>query len=272
MKKKLKLEVMISCMNQVDCSLVERSGITSDVIMINQCDEKGSYTEYRPHQVIRKIDVVDRGLSKSRNLALDHVKGDIGLLCDDDESFIPDYESMIITAFQELPDADVIAFKIANQKSRLKNHIQRLNFFTCLRIASWQIAFKTQPIRAKKIYFDEFMGAGTGNGGGEENKFLHDCLKAGLKLYYVPCEIAVVAQNQSTWFYGFNREFFYQRGAATRYMLGAPLAFFYAIYYVVMKQQIYRNTISPAEAFISTMHGILKNDIRQQKLRSDKGE
>ena len=41
MKKKLKLEVMISCMNQVDCSLVERSGITSDVIMINQCDEKG---------------------------------------------------------------------------------------------------------------------------------------------------------------------------------------------------------------------------------------
>lgn len=272
MEKRLKLEVMISCMNQVDCSLVEKAGITSDVIMINQCDAEGTYRKNKSYQVIRRIDVKDRGLSKSRNLALDHINGDIGLLCDDDETFMPDYENVILAAFQDLPDADVVAFKIANQESRLKNHIQRLNFFTCLRISSWQIAFKTQSIRAKRIYFDEFMGAGTGNGGGEENKFLHDCLKAGLKLYYVPREIAVVAQEKSTWFYGFNKDFFYQRGTATRYMLGAPLAFFYAIYYVMMKQQMYRNTISPAKAFISTVHGILKNDIRQQKLRAGKGE
>lgn len=272
MEEKLKLEIMISCMNQKDCSLVEKSGITSDVILINQCEAEGIYRENKPNQVIRRIDVTDRGLSKSRNLALNYAKGDIGLLCDDDEEFMPDYERMIITAFQELPDADVIAFKIANQESRLKNHIQRLNFFTCLRVASWQIAFKTQSIRAKGIYFDEFMGAGTGNGGGEENKFLHDCLKAGLKLYYVPREIAVVAQKQSTWFYGFNKKFFYQRGTATRYMLGAPLAFLYAIYYILMKLQMYRNTISPASAFISMVHGIIKNDIRRQKLCAGKGE
>lgn len=265
MEKTLTLEIMISCMNQKDCSLVEKSGITTNVIMINQCNMQGIHTENREYQIIRKIDVKERGLSKSRNLALDYVNGDIALLCDDDEAFIPDYEQVILQAFRQLPQADVIAFKIANQESRLKDQIQRLNYFGCLRIASWQIAFKTESVRVKGIRFDEFMGAGTGNGGSEENKFLLDCLKAGLKLYYVPHVIASVAQNQSTWFDGFDKDFFYRRGITTRYMLGAPLAILYAVYYIVVKRRIYSDTISPIEAFIATMRGIIKNDIRRQR-------
>lgn len=56
------------------------------------------------------------------------------------------------------------------------------------------------------VFFDEHLGAGTGNGGEEELKFLLDCQNAGLKIYYVPTEIASVAQTESTWFHGFDEK------------------------------------------------------------------
>ena len=35
------LEVLMSCMHRQDAALVERSGLTGDVVMINQCDREG---------------------------------------------------------------------------------------------------------------------------------------------------------------------------------------------------------------------------------------
>lgn len=47
------------------------------------------------------------------------------------------------------------------------------------------------------------MGSGTGNGGGEENRFLLDCRKAGFKMFYIPKVIASIGKGDSKWFKGY---------------------------------------------------------------------
>ena len=43
--------------------------------------------------------------------------------------------------------------------------------------------------------------------------FLLDALNAGLKIYTYPDKIATVEQKSSTWFNGYNKRFFFDRGA-----------------------------------------------------------
>lgn len=122
------------------------------------------------------------------------------------------------------------------------------------------------------IRFDELLGAGTGNGAEEELKFLTDCRRAGLKIYYVPWEIASVAQAESTWFRGFDETFFYNRGATTRYILGLPLAAAYGVYYIARKKNLYSDTISPAAALRALSRGMKDNKITKQAAARHSGQ
>ena len=274
----MNLEVLISCMNQQDMKISEETGIQTDALIINQLpqseilneiksDQKTSGVQSQPHMNIRMLNTNTRGLSKSRNLAIQHAVGDVCLLCDDDEQLDSSYEKIILKAYEALPDADIICFRIANQPSRLKQKTQRLTKWTAMRIASWQITFRRESILKSGIRFDEDMGAGTGNGGGEEVKFLRDCIKAGLKAYYVPKSIGTVAQTESTWFKGFDRDFFYKRGITNRYMLGLPLSILYAAYYTFVKKDLYKDYVTPWQSFKYTLDGIIANDIAKQKKR-----
>ena len=272
----MNLEVLISCMNQHDMKMAEMTGIQTDTLIINQCpqaeilneiksDQKTSGVLNRTHVNIRMLNTSTRGLSKSRNLAIRHAIGDICLLCDDDEQLDSSYEDTILKAYEVLSDADIICFRISNQPSRLKQETQRLTKWTAMRIASWQITFRREAILKSGIRFDEDMGAGTGNGGGEEVKFLRDCIKAGLKAYYVPKSIGTVAQTESTWFRGFDQDFFYKRGITNRYMLGLPVSILYAAYYTLLKRDLYKEYVTPWQSFKYTLDGIMANDISKQK-------
>lgn len=272
----MNLEVLISCMNQQDMKIAEQTGIQTDVLIINQCpkvehsddassDKNTLEVQNSSRGNIRILRTNTRGLSKSRNLAIQHAVGDVCLLCDDDEQLDFSYEKIILKAYEARPEADIICFRIANQPSRLKQKEQRLTKWTAMRIASWQITFRRESIINSGIRFDENMGAGTGNGGGEEVKFLRDCIGAGLKAYYVPNSIGVVAQTESTWFKGFNRDFFYKRGVTNRYMLGLPIAILYGIYYSFVKRNLYKAYVTPWQSFKYTLDGILADDISKQK-------
>ena len=274
----MNLEVLISCMNQHDMKIAEMTGIQTDTLIINQCpqtetlneirsDQKTAGVKNQAHVNIRMLDTSTRGLAKSRNLAIQHAVGDVCLLCDDDEQLDSSYEETILKAYEVLSDADIICFRISNQPSRLKQETQRLTKWTAMRIASWQITFRREAILKSGIRFDEDMGAGTGNGGGEEVKFLRDCIKAGLKAYYVPKSIGTVAQTESTWFKGFDRDFFYKRGITNRYMLGLPLSILYAAYYTFVKKNLYKDYVTPWQSFKYTLDGIIANDIAKQKKR-----
>lgn len=197
----------MSCMHQTDDVLVRKSGLTGSVVVVNQCDEDGE-TEYQTERgTARMIFTRQRGLTRSRNLAIRSSDADVCMLCDDDEQFRPDYEEKICSAYESLPQADVIIFKIANRPQSFPDGVRRIRFPQTMHVSSVQISFRRASLRKANVWFDELLGAGTGNGGEEELKFLTDCEKAGLSIYYVSEEIASVVQEGSTWFTGFSETF-----------------------------------------------------------------
>ena len=103
------------------------------------------------------------------------------------------------------------------------------------------------------------MGSGTGNGGGEENKFLFDCLKSKLRIKHVSITIASLpTTRKSKWFHGFNEKFFKNRGWSTKQYLGSLGAFLYAIEYCVAKYTKYKKDISFLRALKYSLKGIVE--------------
>ena len=252
-------------MHQSDASLVYASKITGNCVMINQCDRE-NYAEYPTEKgTVRMFSTTQRGLTKSRNEAIRKAKADICLLADDDEIFVPGCEEAILAAYEKLPDADVVAFRVTGIPRFLGQEVLRIRFPNTMKLSSVQISFRRENLLKSGVLFDELLGAGTGNGAEEELKFLTDCERAGLKIYYVPAEIASVAQEESTWFGGFTEVFFENRGATTRYILGFPTASLYAFYYVFTKKSIYQKDITLLKALLATFRGIFKNKITKQK-------
>ena len=240
--------------------------------MINQCDHE-DYVEYRTVSgTARMISTTDRGLTRSRNMAIANAKGDICLICDDDEVFVPDYENAILTAYRDHSEADIIIFKMANRPPSFPDQPMRLRFPKTMKVSSWQISFRRERLLESGVRFDELLGAGTGNGAEEELKFLLDSERAGLVIYYIPVVIASVAQKASTWFSGFNETFFENRGATTRYILGPGLATLYAVYYVLRKKSLYHQNLSTRAAFQATLRGIRNNKIGKQAAAQQKQE
>ena len=260
----MKLEILMSCMHQEDDTLVRQSHITGHAVVINQCD-RTDYREYPTQQGLARIWFTDqRGLTRSRNMAIANSDADVCLLCDDDEVFVPGYEEKILKTFGELPQADVIIFRMVNYPCSLGDEVRELKFPQTMHVSSWQIAFRRESLLRTGVRFDELLGAGTGNGAEEELKFMTDCQKAGLKIYFAPVDIATVAQAESTWFEGYNEKFFYNRGATTRYILGVPLAAAYGLYYVLKKRRMYLPYTTPAKAMKAIFRGIWENKIGKQ--------
>ena len=260
----------MSCMHQTDDALIRKSKITGDAVAINQCDRDGFHTYPTAEGTARVYSTKERGLTRSRNMAIEKSTADVCLLCDDDEVFVADYESRILETYKMLPQADVVIFKMLGRAPSFPDKIMRLRFPKTMKVSSWQISLRRESLIRAGVRFDELLGAGTGNGAEEELKFLLDCQKAGLQIYYAPTEIASVGQTESTWFAGFTEEFFVNRGATTRYILGAPLAALYGVYYVVKKRGIYRAQITPGKAMKAIFRGMKENKVvRQSKQNAD---
>ena len=265
----MKVEILMSCMHQKDAELVKKSNLTGHVVVINQCDAE-SYVEYPNKQgMIRMFSTKERGLTKSRNMAIRKSDADICMLCDDEEIFVSEYETKIREAYELLPQADVIIFKMENYPCPFPDKIMKLHFPRTLNVSSWQISFRRERLKENGVAFDELLGAGTENGAEEELKFLTDCEKANLQIYYVPVVIASVAQTESTWFDGFTETFFVNRGATTRYILGFWLASLYAVYYVLKKREKYKANLTMFQAFRAIFRGIWENKIEKQKKAKD---
>lgn len=196
----MKLDVLLSCMCERDDALLRSSRITGDAVMVVQGDWEGEAAFRTDRGCAKAYFTTERGLTRSRNFAIAHSEADLCLLCDDDEVFEPDYEEKIVSAYEALPQADVIVFKMKGRRPSFPDKIMRLRFPKTMKVSSWQISFRRERLLTSGVRFDELLGAGSGNGAEEELKFLRDCEKAGMRIYYVPAEIATVAQENSTWF------------------------------------------------------------------------
>lgn len=246
----MKLVVLISCMHQNDASIATKSNLQTDAVIINQCDRECveilPFINKKGEQChVTFICTKERGLSNSRNMAIKNAcNADICYMCDDDEYLVDDYEDIIMEAHNRLPNVSVITFSLVRKNYAYPAKEHRVGIKQILKTSSVQTTFKRKDILNHNIGFDPKMGSGSGNGGGEENKFLMDCKRSGLLIWYVPQIIAEVKSEDSQWFHGFTEDYYKNISWANRRILGTFLGAIYMLYWVLFRRKAYNQELS----------------------------
>ncbi len=251
------LQVLVATMHQRDYSLLEKMNIDSDAIVINQCDEISDNEIQYNGRKVKWFNVSERGLSKSRNMALKHATADICILADDDLEYIENYCDLIIEQFKLHPEADIITFQLEGIEKKFKNYYKesrKLNYFTSMKVSSVEIAFRLKKIKELDIKFDENFGAGSKYKMGEENIFLTHCIKNGLKIVYVPVKIADLHIGESSWFNGYDKNYFISKGAQFTAM-SKSLSLLYILQFSLRKYNLYKKETSLFKALINMLQG-----------------
>lgn len=208
-----RFEVLLSAMHLGDWHYIDNLNISGKALIINQADSEAD--EICDDGRVRFITCSERGLSKSRNMALRNASGEICMLCDNDVCYIDDYAEKIVSEFDRHKDADIIVFFIERpeRKKPIFDREKKMNYISTMKIFSPEVAFRLASVKKAGLEFDENFGAGAEYSMGEENIFLYDALRAGLRIIYVPIKIASLLDTESTWFKGYTKKFFINRGA-----------------------------------------------------------
>lgn len=213
----MSLQLLISTMNQEDYELLEKINICADAVVINQCDRVSETRINKDGNNVLWINTTERGLSKSRNLALSKATADICLLVDDDEELNPEGIAQIEDEFKKYKDASIIRFQVRGIEKPFKKYSEKrkkLGYLSAMKISSVEVAIRRKNIIENNIRFDELVGAGTEFPCGEENVFVNQCLLKGLKVYYVPVCIANLHIGNSSWFFGHDEKYFLGQGGS----------------------------------------------------------
>lgn len=217
MRTKNDFQLLVVTMNQTSFDLIEKMKIDSDAIISNQCDCSVVHKKQFKDNEILIINNETKGVGKNRNFGLLYAEADICLFSDDDVIYRPNYKNIILKAFEEKPDADVIIFNVQtigeNLGRRVNTKISKVNYSNFLNYGAVRIAFRLNKIKANNIWFTTLFGGGCIYNSGEDTLFLRDCLKHKLNIYTYPETIADVMQIQSSWFRGYDEKYYYDKGA-----------------------------------------------------------
>ena len=105
-----KLEILCVTMHQKDFSKIKSMNIRCDVVFANQADENSFKSIEFDGKTAKMITTTTRGVGLNRNIALAAATGDYLLFADEDMTYNDDLPEKVISAFEELPKADVICF------------------------------------------------------------------------------------------------------------------------------------------------------------------
>ncbi|MED4016045.1 glycosyltransferase family A protein [Sutcliffiella cohnii] len=264
-----KLEVLIATMNRKDYSFVNELNLTTDGVIINQNGTVSiEQKEFNGNQ-LKIICSDEKGLSKSRNKAIINSSSDICVIADDDITYVDNYADIIINAHNQYKEADIIAFQVermgVKNPKKFRGKLSWENYLTCLKISSVEITFKRKSIENNNLRFNELMGAGSKFYLGEENIFLYDALRSGLKVLYIPIKIATVDCSESSWFEGYTARYFNSIGAAY-YNMSNNYYLFLIIQFAFRKRKLYKNNMSIIRSIKHMLDGIkeYKNSVKTQ--------
>lgn len=180
--KKQDFEILISTMNQSSLDFLipmfpfcHFSNFS--ILIINQTKKNNLLVSSFPS--IRVINSFEKGLSKSRNLALKNAIGKVVLISDDDEIFKEGFDDLIINSYNNFPKAVVISFQVENSEGKLFRNYQKkaklkskkLDLFS---IFSSEISINKTIFDTLSIEFDTNFGLGSVFSMGEEAILLMD--------------------------------------------------------------------------------------------------
>lgn len=163
----------------------------------------------------------ERGVGLNRNNALMRATGDVCLFADDDMVYVDGYADIVKKAFEQVPNADIIVFNLIeeNPTRYIIPKLRKVSWINYLRYGTARVAVKRSVIKDYGIYFNQCFGGGTEYSHGEDNLFLTDCLRKGLKIYAYPEYIAkLTEERKSTWDIGDNKKYLKDQGILYRHI------------------------------------------------------
>ncbi len=220
----MNLEVLLATMNQEDHSILDKMKIGSDIIIANQCN-KNAYEEFEyKNNKVRFFSFNERGVGLNRNNALMRAKADICLFADDDVVYVENYKELILKEFENNPKADIIIFSFDlvydSGVKEIKLKRKRARLYNLLSHGTCRIAIRKDKIIYNNVFFHLLFGGGAKYSCGEDSIFLMDSWKKGLKIYTSPIKIGKCYKYESTWFKGYNKKYFMDKGVLFKHMFG----------------------------------------------------
>lgn len=132
----------------------------------------------------------DKGLASNRNHALEAASAEILLISDDDVTYTTDELKQVISAFDNNPSYDIIAFRYDSDHP--KTPVFNTSFNLKKPRRGWYISSIELAVRKKAISntrFNEHFGVNSSFVCGEEGLFLHDLMKKGHNGLFLPLTI-----------------------------------------------------------------------------------
>lgn len=223
MKEARTLETLVSALEKDPKALAERMNLESPAIIINQTKEQGYLEfEYKGYP-IRAYDFAERGVGLSRNNALLRGREDILLFSDEDIIYEDGYAERVLEAFRQRPKADILLFNFIVCAERATYWIwkeHRVRFYNSGRYPAYSCAVRRESLQKANVTFSVLFGGGAAYSNGEDSLFFMECLKKGLKIYAVPIPLGREEARPSTWFRGYTKKFFFDRGVLYFFLYG----------------------------------------------------
>ena len=156
----------------------QRNGIGSDALP----------AELKEREDVSIVEDNGKGLARSRNIALENATADLLVITDDDNRYDTAAIELIRNAFEKHPTAGLIQFQALSMEGKpLRNY------------PAFPYTYETRPRgtyfcsvelvmrrKANLPRFDERFGLGAELGCGEEEVFVHEAVRRGVKMIYVP--------------------------------------------------------------------------------------
>lgn len=218
------LEILVSTMNRNDldflipmfpfCHFSEFS-----ILIINQTQENSLLVSGFPS--VRVINSFEKGLSKSRNLALKNARGKIVLIADDDVVYKKDFDTKIVKAHNHYQNKAVISFCVDKPdgtlfKKYLSNAKMNLSVIELFNVLSIEISINMLIFDGLGVKFDKNFGLGSRFEMGEEAVFLSDLNKKNQQITFVPSVIVSHPEVSSTNKFDFKERYYIQGAFLSR--------------------------------------------------------
>ncbi|MDX1586416.1 MAG: glycosyltransferase [Balneolaceae bacterium] len=198
----------------------------------------------------------EKGISKSRNRAIERATAELCLISDDDIIFKENADQKIIQAFEDNPLADIITFQVETPDGKPYKEYPRKRHWhdmqSLMNVSSVEIAFRRGKILQTDLFFDEDFGLGSTFPTGEEYIFLTDALKKGLNILYLP--IPIVVHPKKDWVSVISDKRLYKAKGAMFYRVFGWLGIYYC--FVISLKKGWRSEVNFFINFINNLKGI----------------
>jgi glycosyltransferase involved in cell wall biosynthesis len=185
------LEILVSTMNRTTLDFLAamfpfEHFSTFSITVINQTTPDKKLESSHPS--VKVVNSFEKGLSNSRNTALQQATGKIILLTDDDVVYVKGFDTVVIRAFNNNKEAAAIQFCVedmpGNVFKKYPEQSRDLSKAKILSTMSIELAYNRDIVLGGGIRFDTDFGLGARFPLGEEHIFLMDFKKAGYPLLF----------------------------------------------------------------------------------------